>query len=76
MATLNVKSFPDELYERLKTGARCERRSVAQHVIHLLSNATAREDKRSLLELRGLGAGLWREIDVAAYLDEERDGWD
>ena len=28
-----------------------------------------------ILSLAGLGAELWQGIDVAAYLDQERDSW-
>jgi hypothetical protein len=28
-----------------------------------------------ILTLAGLGAELWREIDVAAYLEQERSSW-
>lgn len=31
--------------------------------------------KRSVLELRGLGKDLWRDVDVAEYLNRERDSW-
>ena len=32
--------------------------------------------RRSILELRGRGKGLWRSIDSTAYLNEERAAWD
>jgi hypothetical protein len=31
--------------------------------------------KRSIMELQGLGAEMWRAIDVDAYLKQERDSW-
>ena len=31
--------------------------------------------KRSVLELRGLGKDLWLDVDVAEYLNRERDSW-
>jgi len=39
MATLNVKHFPDPLYEQLQKQAAKEHRSVAQQVIHLVSES-------------------------------------
>lgn len=33
------------------------------------------QKKHKLLELEGLGAELWRNIDVEGYIDKERDGW-
>ncbi len=40
MATLNIKNFPDDLYERLQERAQREHRSLAQQVIHTLGSAT------------------------------------
>ncbi len=34
MATLNIKKFPDLLYERLRERARANHRSIAQEVAH------------------------------------------
>ena len=39
MATLNIKNLPDALYKKLQARAKRERRSVAQEVTHLLSEA-------------------------------------
>jgi len=30
---------------------------------------------RSILELRGLGKEIWRDIDVQEYVDRERNSW-
>lgn len=76
MATLNVKKFPDELYERLRQEADRERRSVAQHVIHLLENALEAKEPLSLLQLRGLGKEIWEGVDAADHVAAERDSWD
>lgn len=76
MATLNVKNFPDPLYEKLREMAEREHRSVAQQVIHLLEQATESSEPRSLLELFGLGREAWRGIDAAEYVDAERKSWD
>jgi plasmid stability protein len=76
MATLNLKNFPDPLYERLQDRARQERRSLAQEVIHLLELAVDPPVPRSILELRGLGKDCWEGIDPAAYVRAERDSWD
>ena len=76
MATLNVKNFPDDLYERLKRRAAAQRRSIAGEVVQLLDRAVAEAEPLSILELRGLGKEMWREIDVAEYIRGERDSWD
>jgi plasmid stability protein len=76
VATLNIKKVPDKLYSRLKARARRERRSVSQEVLHILDEATKPIETVSILELRGLGKELWKGIDPAAHVDEERRSWD
>lgn len=76
MATLNVKNFPDRLYQRLRALARRDHRSVAQEVVHLLTRATEQRPRHSILEMEGLGKDLWEKTDVARYLEEERRSWD
>jgi plasmid stability protein len=76
MATLNLKNFPDKLYEHLRARARRERRSIAQEVIYLLEHAVGPPAQRSILELRGLGKECWQGVDPVAYVRTERDAWD
>ena len=76
MATLNIKSFPDSLYEALQRLAEQEHRSVAQEVIHLLEHVTKQPPQHSILELRGLEKALWENTDAVAHVRAERDSWD
>lgn len=76
MATLNVKNFPDDLYERIKRRAAADRRSIAGEVVHLLDLAIASEEPRSILDLQGLGKEVWRGIDAAEHVRREREAWD
>ena len=75
MATLNVKNFPDEIYERLKARAAAEHRSVAGQVVSLLDLATRNRNPLSILELRGLGKEVWEGVDGAEHVRRERDAW-
>jgi plasmid stability protein len=76
LATLNVKNLPDALYRRLQARARRDRRSVAQEVAYLLSEALESSKPLSILELRGLGKELWQGVDAAAHVKRERASWD
>ena len=76
MATLNIKNVPEKLYSRLKARARRERRSLSQEVLRILEEATSPAETVSILELRGLGKDIWKGIDPAAHVDEERRSWD
>ena len=75
MATLNVKKFPDDVYEKLQKMAEREHRSVAQQVIHLLAEATAERGMSSILELRGLGREAWAGRPATEHVAAERDSW-
>ena len=50
MATLVIKSFPEELHLRLKETATAHRRSVTQETIHLLEQALVAEPSDRLEE--------------------------
>jgi len=76
MATLNIKNLPDALYKKLKARAKRQRRSVAQEVTNLLSQALETSKPLSILELQGLGKECWREIDSAKHVEDERASWD
>lgn len=56
--------------------AKRARRSIAQDVTQLLSEALEPSEPRSILELRGLGRDLWRDVDAATHVDRERASWD
>jgi len=76
MATLNIKNLPDALYRKIQARAKRERRSVAQEVIHILSQVTDQATPLSILDLQGLGREVWRGVNAAPYVDKERHGWD
>jgi plasmid stability protein len=67
---------PDALYKKLRARAKREHRSIAQEVIHLLSDAIETPKTLSILELRGLGKEHWREVDAAEHVEHERASWD
>ena len=35
-----------------------------------------RKAKHSIMELEGLGAHIWKGVDIRGYLSEERKSWD
>lgn len=76
VATLNVKNMPDKLYRRLQARARRRRRSVAQEVTLILSEALDAPPQLSILDLRGLGKDRWSGVDASTHVDVERGTWD
>ena len=78
MATLNIKGFPEDLYEILGQKAKKDRRSLTGEVIYLLEwalEATSKEE-RSILQLRGLGKKYWKDVDVSKHIEIERKSWE
>ena len=46
-------------------------------VERLTMQSAAKEPRqRSILELEGIGAELWKNIDVEKYINDSRDEWD
>lgn len=76
MATLNIKNLPDGLYRKLQARAKRERRSVAQEVTQLLSEALETPKPLSIFELKGLGKEHWQDVDATTHVEEERASWD
>ena len=75
MANLNIKNLPDRLYRKIQARANREHRSIVQEVIHILSLATEKTSPLSILEIQGLGKEIWRNVDAAKHVKEERRGW-
>jgi hypothetical protein len=76
MAVLNVKSMPDDLYERLKRRAAQRRRSISKEVLAILEQALEEDVELSLMDLQGLGGEAWDGVDGAEHVAVERDAWD
>ena len=55
LATLNIKNFPDPLYQDLRALAEQDHRSLAQQAIHLLEMIVKEPKRLSIMELQGLG---------------------
>jgi hypothetical protein len=49
---------------------------VAQEVTSLLAAALDAPPALSIMDLQGLGATLWRDVDAAAHVEAERASWD
>lgn len=74
MATARV----EDLYERqVRPLPLQERLQLAQRIIaEVAQDAEVREQRRSLSELRGLGADIWESQDAQEYVNRLRQEWD
>jgi plasmid stability protein len=76
MANLSIKNLADELYSKLQARAKRNHRSVAQEVSHILSEALEKQEPLSILDLKGLGKDLWKNIKASEHVERERKAWD
>lgn len=76
MAILNIKNFPDPLYQKLRARAKRQHRSMAQEIIHLLSDAVETRKRLSILDLKGLGKEHLSGLNAREHIERERRSWD
>jgi hypothetical protein len=75
MATMRA----EEIYEQhIKPLPEAEQLRLVELIAHRLAATTAHasQPQRSLLELEGLGADMWQDIDAQQYVNELRKEWD
>jgi hypothetical protein len=73
MSTLNL----DRLYEQqIKPLPRVIRLQLLARIAQDLAAADEEQTGRSIMELHGLGAEIWRDIDAQQYVNRLRDEWE
>lgn len=67
-----------EIYEKyVKPLPTVERLRLLEMTVHDLALTAPHEpQKRSILELRGLGREIWQGVDAQKYVDDLRGEWD
>jgi hypothetical protein len=48
---------------------------LLEELAALVRRQAALQTRRSILELRGLGKEIWKDIDVQKYVEQERASW-
>ena len=67
----------DRIYEQqIKPLPRAARLQLLARIAQDLAADDEDKDKRSIMELHGLGAEIWQGIDAQQYVNEMRDEWD
>lgn len=56
--------------------ARPEGSLTPEDLAGLLRPRVTLKQRRSIMELEGLGSHIWADVDVQAYVDRERASWD
>jgi hypothetical protein len=72
-----MASTVEELYEQYVKPLRPEERLLLVEMIahDIAAGAGPGQKKRSLLELEGVGAEIWKGIDAQEYVNELRSEW-
>ncbi|CAN5882508.1 hypothetical protein BH24BAC1_BH24BAC1_24090 [soil metagenome] len=65
----------EEIVARIKRLDPAGRLVVLKEITAISEQEEPKKGRRGLLSLRGLGAEIWKNIDVDKYIEEERQ-WD
>ena len=65
-----------EIMDEIRDMPVSERERLIAMIQATLAQPTRPDKRRSLLELSGLGAEIWQEIDGQEYVNQLRDEWD
>ena len=66
-----------ELYEEhVKQMPPAERLRLVELIAHEMATSEKPRGERSLLELEGLGAEIWQDVDAQEYVNNLRQEWD
>lgn len=52
-----------------------EQLQLLEMLSKMVRNRVVGSETHSVMELEGLGAEIWQEIEAQAYVDQERDSW-
>jgi hypothetical protein len=76
MATMTAKEIYEQLVKRLPPEERLQLVEMVKEDLTTGQRNGPEEHKRSIMELRGLGAEIWQGIDAQEYVNELRKEWD
>jgi DNA-binding HxlR family transcriptional regulator len=71
--------MPEADYNRvvseIKTLNLTDQLRLLEQMAAIIRQKTSTSPTRSILELKGKGKDIWKDLDVKTYLDEERSSW-
>ncbi len=66
----------NDLLQQVSRLSQREKADLLVEIANQVRDDSRREEKRSIMELEGLGKEIWAGIDAQEYVDQERDSWD
>lgn len=79
MSAVNTVRVEQLYHQYIEAIPILEQLELISVISHHVAQHTATQEKpktRSLLELRGLGAEIWKGVDAQEYVNELRDEWE
>ncbi|HTG15539.1 MAG TPA: hypothetical protein VK747_09755 [Blastocatellia bacterium] len=76
MATMTAKEIYEQLVKRLPPEERLQLVEMLNRDLAARPPDERKKNKRSLMELHGLGAEIWEGVDAQEYVNELRKEWD
>jgi len=77
MATSNASQTYEDYVKKIQTLTPEEQLSLVEVISAGLKKILkGKKVKHSIMELEGLGADIWKDIDAQEYVVEERNSWD
>lgn len=65
----------DELVERIQNLTPADQLRLLEELAVIIRRRMDVAQRRSILELQGLGKEIWRGVDAQEYIDQERASW-
>lgn len=65
----------DQIISEIKTLNLSDQLRLLEYMATLIRKKTNKPKPRSILELKGKGRDIWKNLNVKAYIDEERSSW-
>ena len=76
---MGMSDLPNPRYDQAKRSVQAlgpaDQLRLIADIVGRLSGGPDLHPRRSLLELQGLGKGIWQGLDVDEYLRQERSSW-
>lgn len=76
MATMTAKEIYEQLVKQLPPEERLQLVEMVNEDLAARPRDEPEKNKRSLMELHGLGAEIWEGIDAQEYVNDLRKEWD
>ena len=76
---MGMSDMPNPRYDQARRSVEAlgpaEQLRLIADIVGRLSGELNRRPRRRLLELQGLGKGVWQGVDIDEYLRRERSSW-